>query len=326
MKKATVVVYEEDEFNSMFDAMFGDLHNDPDVYFLVEKEHPQQGLYHYLLSEKLKKLTFGLNSIFSLSYYSLPRLIADLNKRYDHVSVLMHNACLRKPKYPLGMFKRLRKKASFNLLYTDVHERWGVCTHANYLFENKAFDRVFTIDPSDAETYEIELCSTPYSYDERYGNIASEKKMYFCGSNSGRIYPLYRIWAEAKKRNMSVEYDLTGAKDYMEFFEQDENVRCGGHISYDEVLKRSLESSCIIDIVQKDQKALTLRPYEAVVYNRKLLTNNRSILDFKYYNSRYMQLFERAEEIDWDWIAADTEVDYGYQGDYSPRKLLELLE
>ena len=74
------------------------------------------------------------------------------------------------------------------------------------------------------------------------------------------------------------------------------------------------------------QKALTLRPYEAVVYNRKLLTNNRSILDFKYYNSRYMQLFERAEEIDWDWIAADTEVDYGYQGDYSPRKLLELLE
>ena len=68
---------------------------------------------------------------------------------------------------------------------------------------------------------------------------------------------------------------------------------------------------------------LSLRPYEAVCYNRKLLTNNKSILDFPYYDSRYMQYFETVEEIDWDWVKEDIPVDYGYDCKFSPMRLLE---
>ena len=74
---------------------------------------------------------------------------------------------------------------------------------------------------------------------------------------------------------------------------------------------------------QKGQVALTLRPYEAVVYNKKLLTNNKTILSFKYYNPRYMHYFEKIEDIDWNWVARKEKVNYEYEGDFSPIYLLQ---
>ena len=57
MKKATIIVYQEDPYNSAFDVMFGDLLDDPDVYFVVEKPFPEKGIYSFLPSRKLKLIT-----------------------------------------------------------------------------------------------------------------------------------------------------------------------------------------------------------------------------------------------------------------------------
>ena len=91
-------------------------------------------------------------------------------------------------------------------------------------------------------------------------------------------------------------------------------------------MRRELSAKCILEIVQKGQVALTLRPYEAVAYNKKLLTNNKTILNFKYYNPKYMRYFEKVEDIDWNWVKCDDGVDYNYQGDFSPRYLLADIE
>jgi hypothetical protein len=92
---------------------------------------------------------------------------------------------------------------------------------------------------------------------------------------------------------------------------------------YNDVLTKELEAKCILDIVQEGQIALSLRPYEAVCYNRKLLTNNRTILKFPFYNPQYMQFFEKVNDIDWNWVKEDIAVDYHYNGEFSPIRLLE---
>lgn len=95
-------------------------------------------------------------------------------------------------------------------------------------------------------------------------------------------------------------------------------------VAYDEILRRTLSANVVLDIIKNDMP-LTLRVYEAVVYNKKLLTNNRKILTFKYYDPRYIQFFESVEDIDWDWIKEVSDVDYGYMGDFSPKKILSQL-
>ncbi len=326
MRKATIIIYQDDPYNTVYDAIFGDLKNDPDVYFLIEKEFPQHGLYYFLPSRKLKRLTFGLSNCVYLHYYKLPKLVYELNNKYDHISILIHNACLIKPRYPIELLYNIKRCASINLLYLDVHDHSSVCGYANYLFEKNVFDKVFTIDPNDAARFNMKLCTTPYSSNMNIERIEENKQLYFCGSDAGRMYTLYCIWKEAKKIGFEVEYDLAYSLRFKEFFEGDSQVHFVNHIPYSEVIRKTTSSLCILDLTKKDQAALTIRPYEAVVYNKKLLTNNESIKCFKYYDNKYMQYFKSVEEIDWDWIENPLTVDYGYEGDFSPTLLLGLLE
>lgn len=329
MRHAIVIFFEEDEYNTMHEALFHDLRDNPNVYFVTEKSYPNSIAYRYLHSKKLRKITFGLSNLLYLklffSYYKLPRLIKKLNREYDHVSILFHAAALRKPNYPMQYYKYLKNKASLNLFYLDIYDHLNVCRVANALVERGIFDKVFTIDPEDAKKYNLIHYSTPYSKLRIKEPSESDKQLYFCGGENGRAYMLYTIWKRAKEHGIILKYDLIFAEKFMDFFENDVNVCFTDHLSYEEVLKRELSSVCILDITQRNQSAFTLRPFEAVVYNKKLLTNNRNIKQFKYYDERYMRYFETAEDIDWDWVKEDIPVDYSYEGNFSPIYLLNKL-
>jgi len=54
-------------------------------------------------------------------------------------------------------------------------------------------------------------------------------------------------------------------------------------ISYSEYLKILKESKCIIDVVQKNQQGITLRPIEAAMYRKKLLTNNPNVKSLSFF-------------------------------------------
>lgn len=55
-------------------------------------------------------------------------------------------------------------------------------------------------------------------------------------------------------------------------------------IPYLNIIESILRTKCIIDINQKGQTGLTLRPLEAMFFNKKLLTNNRNIMNFDFYH------------------------------------------
>ena len=55
-------------------------------------------------------------------------------------------------------------------------------------------------------------------------------------------------------------------------------------ISYKENLEHIKESSCIIEILQKNQYDITLRSLEALSFKKKLLTNNVNVKEYSFYN------------------------------------------
>lgn len=324
-KIAVIVVLEEDSYNSVYDVLFTDAYKMPNVYRVVEKAFPEYGIYTYLPSRKLQKLSFGLSNYLYLSYYNLSQKILELRKQYDKIEVLFHNAGVKKARYPESFFYLLRKyNVSFNMLYLDCYDHLHSCQEANRLGAAGMLDKVFSFDPEDAQKHGMEFHNTPYSKILEC-NAVEENQVYFCASVVERAYELYRVWQGAQKSNTRVVFDLTDCIQ-MKGFQEDPNVHCNsGFTSYIDILNRTIQSSCILDIAQKGQRGLSLRPYEAVVYNKKLLTNNKEILNFKYYNPKYMQYFEQAETIDWDWVKKQEKVDYKYSGDFSPCKLMEKL-
>ena len=320
-KTATIIVFEEDRYNSMFRVLFADILGLPDVYVVNEKEFPEKKLYSVLPSRKLKKLTCGLSDRLYMPYYELPRKVKELCHRYERVNILFHNASLRKPRYPQAVFDYIRKyPVTLNLISLDAHDHTYVCSYANMLCEKGIFDSVMTFDPEDAKRYNMEFCSTPYSklcFDE----IKEESQLYFCGTDAGRMYGLYQLWL-----NVEVKYDLVGCQAFREFFLRDPGI-CfhKEYVEYPRLLKEMQKATCILDFTQSGQSGFTLRPYEAVVYNKKLLTNNKRIFEFRFYDERYMRYFEQVSDIDWDWLKEPVAVDYGYKGEFSPRILLKKL-
>lgn len=95
---------------------------------------------------------------------------------------------------------------------------------------------------------------------------------------------------------------------------------------YSTVLKELQSSRCILEIIRDNQHGPSLRYFEAVCYNKKLLTNNKEIVHYPFYDNKYMRFFTKLEDIDVDWLKdTSSVVDYHYNGDFSPSKMVDFL-
>ncbi len=219
--------------------------------------------------------------------------------------------------------KKLQQKGYKLVLYfLDSMSNVDYTREAFDYTKRVSFDVVYTFDLGDAEKYGLKHAFTMYS------SLASGKdttiKYDYCyiGSNKGR-YGMVRDFVRQHQN----------AQGFVSMFQaSDEEVREGGFdgnlsLSYEEVVKYTLQSNCLLDIVaHKGQSGLSIRPYEAVVYNRRLITNNPSIKDFPYYNPNYMLCVNDLKEVPDDFLQDRSPVDYRYRGDFSPIRFLERID
>ena len=94
---------------------------------------------------------------------------------------------------------------------------------------------------------------------------------------------------------------------------------------YEEVLQHTQQTKCIVEIMQEGQCGATLRYFEAVTMNKKLLTNNEHIVKFPFYNPKWMRIFKNVEDIDLEWLTKEENVNYGYTDEFSPKYFIDYL-
>ena len=123
----------------------------------------------------------------------------------------------------------------------------------------------------------------------------------------------YEIWCHNKKQFKEVKFK--NEIKYSLFFKK-----------YKKVASLVLSTNCIVEIVQEGHNNGTLRWFEAITLNKKLLTNNRGIFNMPFYNPLYMKYFEKAEDIDVEWVKRVEKVEYGYNNDFSSINLLNRIK
>ena len=98
-------------------------------------------------------------------------------------------------------------------------------------------------------------------------------------------------------------------------------------LPYREMLQRSVDARCMLEINQGGSVGYTSRFLEAVIYNKKLLTNNKTIENTKFYNPEYIQCFNVVDDINVEFIKKDVEkIDFHYNGEFSPIRLIEQID
>ena len=188
------------------------------------------------------------------------------------------------------------------------------------------WDCIYTFDKEDAKRYGYKYIGFCYYSSNQF----PEKKettndAYFVGGLKGqRENTIYDTYNFLVSKGVKCMFDLMPIGNSIPAPLPNVNFYHGWK-PYDEILNKVQESNCIIEICQQGQNGATLRYFEAVTMNKKLLTNNKNIINFPFYNPRWMKIFSSVDDIDTEWVKKREPIDYNYQGEFSPTHFIDYI-
>lgn len=200
--------------------------------------------------------------------------------------------------YDVVVIEALRgKKNVVPILKRRFPESRIILWHWNKMFENsiRPEDSVcsgcelWSFDPEDCKKYNMKFNSQWYNINirdkilpkRRAGDVSCATDVFFVGAAKSRIGKLSYVKKVLEEAGLTTDFYVVGR----------ETGDCAAGISvkhvslpYEEILNRIEASSAILDITTEGQSGLSLRPLEALVFQKKLITDNSSIKNYKFYN------------------------------------------
>lgn len=210
------------------------------------------------------------------------------------------------------------------MLFMDPLNRYWA-KYAKFLADSIPKFRCYTFDPKDAGDTGYKYTMNVYSYLEpEQGGLESD--IYFSFFGLDRLDLARDLAGYLEERQVVCNFIYVGKIDEKKH-ELGSIKHVEKRIAYSDILKDAAQANCLLEILRPGQTGSSLRYYEAVCYNKKLLTTNKNVVNLPFYDPRYIKIFEKLSDIDYEWIRKHEAVDYHYDGRFSPIHFLyELME
>lgn len=192
-------------------------------------------------------------------------------------------------------------------------------------FLKKKMDIVSVYDPSVAEKYGIKFFPNIYPYpDGAYTEEELDYDLCFVGGDKGREKVLREIAELCEKRSMRTAFYIGKTEEER----VDGRIHfLKGKIPYKDVIEIVKRSRCLLELRVEPDCACTLRVQEAVIRNKKLLTNNKNVYRMPCCeNSNGISFFETPDDIDWEFVKEEKRPDYHYNGEFSAKEWLRAIQ
>lgn len=166
--------------------------------------------------------------------------------------------------------------------------------HVEYL-KKKNID-IWSFDIEDCEKYHLKY-NTQFYFSRKMNkeNTLNERDIYFIGYDKGRIKLLERIGSIFDQYKISFLFEVV--KDRRKkYLKNEKKYFIKKSKKYDEVLLEIKKSKAILEINSGNQSGLTLRAMESLFYNKKLISNNKKLREYDFYNSDNIFIFNKIEE------------------------------
>lgn len=187
------------------------------------------------------------------------------------------------------------------------------------------FDKVITIDEGDAEKYGLELHPFFYSAIAKEDLMIPESDCFYVGNAKERLDDLLEVYELFSSRGLKCDFHIVGVPDEKQKYK--ESITYNKPMNYDDVVCHVKKSKMLLEIMQEGQTSGTLREHEAVVYGKKLITNNKYIINRSFYIPENITVFEKVEDIDIDFVESESmAVEYPNKEIVSPKLLIKFLK
>lgn len=220
---------------------------------------------YYTSNSILFRIFKKLNILNSFFYNSWKKDI----EQYD-VVILGENG------YSKSISKYIRKKNKkckiLMYFWNNINE-----VYAKHL-KDENIDEFWTFDKDDARKYNMKYNPQFYTNNIQLENNLQEFDIVFLGRAKKRKNEIMSLKDDFEQQNLKCKFIII----------EDEKH----YIQYEEYLNLISKSKCILDYNQNGQTGLTLRPMEALFFNKKLITNNSDIKNYDFYNSKNIFILE----------------------------------
>ncbi|NLG05624.1 MAG: hypothetical protein GX567_17640 [Clostridia bacterium] len=262
---------------------------------------------------KIKSLFYPFYTLYRLSY----------NQECGHTVIFFNS--LFWLGYDEAFLKKLKKKhPQLKLILYIVDPMSGFSTDRfGHLFPY--FETIYCVNKKDCETYGFHYYPLVYSkIESRQSDVSASSDLFYLGSGIDRNDILHDIALHCNQEHVKTDIRVMdegkAATHYREITYYDHPI------AYDENMNALLGTNCMLEVMHEGFDNPTQRYTEAVAYNKKLLTNNSEIIHFPYYHPDYMKVFENISDIDPMWICKKEDVNYQYNGDFSPVRMIEEID
>lgn len=228
-------------------------------------------------------------------------------------------------KFASSYIEWLQKKHNFKIVMIYFDTAAKVSPFCKKLISKVKFDLIYSFDKVDCDKYGWIYTNSLYSR-VQVKNIKEQDNydFYFVGAEKTRGDFIFNLFNALKSKGYKCNFVMI-TKNYKQERDVEGFHQLKDRISYDKILEDIQNARCIVDIVQKGQDGLTMRPYEAIFYNKFLLSNNLNVKKMDFYNPNFMFEFDDVNDISKMTFDLNKKVDYHYDNRYSPIKLIERM-
>ncbi len=188
------------------------------------------------------------------------------------------------------------------------------------------FDLILSFDHADAEKYGMHYYPLVYSpCDVPEDDSIPESDVYFVGKAKDRLAEILKAFEKFRDAGLKCDFYITGVKPEDQKYADE--ITYGNQMPYIENLKHIKKTKCLLEIMQGGGRGYTLRFDEAIMYDKKMITNNPEIINAPFYHPDRISVFEKAKDLDAAFVLREPiKADYGWKEKLSPLKMLEYID
>jgi hypothetical protein len=225
--------------------------------------------------------------------------------------------------------KRNYKNSKFVFYFSDtVESKLKSIPELSLQYLKNQFNLVLSYNHEDVEKYNLKYTSIYYS---KMSDIMMKSipkfdpvDVLFIGAARNRMDKIIKSHEKLKNAGLSCYF-------FVVCDQTKEAYNDGIHYStkampFKEYLGRTISSKCILEIVDTNTSGGTLRFWEAIMYDKKLITNFKYTKNSKFYNPNHIYYYSSIEDIDPKFVTNDHVPLYRYDDENSPTHFLELID
>lgn len=188
------------------------------------------------------------------------------------------------------------------------------------------FNLILSYDIGDAKVYNFVYYPTPISHVPIEMNSEYKSDVYFLGKAKDRLDTIIKLYDQLEAKGLDCKFFIV--KELKSNMPQRKGLQYIKPISYMENLRYVRNTKCLLEIMQGGAIGITPRTWEAIMYDKHLITNNQFLLETDYYIKDCVTIISNSGLGD-KFQAND--IEQGYNSDrlkdsLSPVNLLNFIE